>query len=185
MTSTLKIDNKLIALGKRYSDAILEVANTRNQLDAVLEDLKNVSECLNLVVKMKEFLAHPVISFTEKKELIQAVFQGKIEECTLNLLFVLLEKNRITLLDTIRYCYEESMDNIKNVVKIEVVSAVDVDEDLKQRLQQKLEAKLQKSVKFDFSINPEIIAGLILKINDKTIDGSMATKLDSFTKVLR
>ncbi|DAB26524.1 TPA: hypothetical protein CPT85_01365 [Candidatus Gastranaerophilales bacterium HUM_21] len=40
-------------------------------------------------------------------------------------------------------------------------------------------------MKFEFDINPEIIAGLVLKIQDKTIDGSMAAKLEGFKKVLR
>ena len=88
-------------------------------------------------------------------------------------------------MDTIKYCYEEAMDVAKNVVKVGVVSAVEIDDDLKQALQRKLEKKLNKSVKFDFEINPEIIAGLILKIQDKTIDGSLAARLDSFKKSLR
>ena len=73
----------------------------------------------------------------------------------------------------------------KNVVKVGVVSAVEIDEDLKNKLQNKLEKKLNKSVKFDFEINPEIIAGLVLKIQDKTIDGSLAARLEGFKKSLR
>lgn len=179
------IDNKLIPLAKRYSDALSQVAKERNELDAVYEDLKTVTESLNAVGVMKNFLSHPVIPFNEKEDLINAVFQGRIKECSLNLLFILLEKNKINLIDTIQYCYEESMDDAQNVLKIGVVSAVEVDEDLKAKLKEKLEKKLQKNVKFDFEINPDIIAGLVLKIQDKIVDGSMAAKLQGFKKSVR
>lgn len=185
MASTLKIDNKQLPLAKRYSDAIVAVASERNEIDDVNADLGNVTTSLNLVPKMAEFLAHPVIPFSEKKDMISAVFQGRVKDSTMNLMYVLLEKNRIPLLETIKYCYEESMNEAKNVVKVGVVSAVEVDEDLKQKLKEKLENKLHKAVKFEFDINPDIIAGLVLKIHDKTIDGSMASKIEGFKKILR
>lgn len=185
MASTLKIDNKQLPLAKRYSDAIAEVAAKRNEIDDVNADLSNVADSLRLVPKMAEFLSHPVIPFAEKKDMISAVFRGRVKDSTMNLLYVLLEKNRIPLLDTIKYCYEESMDEAKNIVKVGVVSAVEIDGDLKQKLKEKLEGKLQKAVKFEFDINPDIIAGLVLKIHDKTIDGSMAAKIEGFKKILR
>lgn len=179
------IDNKLIPLAKRYSDALIDVAQSKNELDDVYSDLQTVSEALNSVDELNSFLSHPVIPLYEKKDMVKSVFEGKIKEDTLNLLFILLEKNKINLINTILYCFEESMDEAKNILKVSVISAVEVDEDLKQKLKEKLENKLNKAVKFEFELNPEIIAGLVLKIQDKVIDGSMAAKLEGFKKILR
>ena len=55
---------------------------------------------------------------------------------------------------------------------------------MKENLKNKLENRLKKSIVLDYSINPEIIAGMILKIQDKTIDGSMARKLESLQRKL-
>ena len=168
------IDNKLLPIAKRYSDALIEVARNKNELDTVYSDLQAVSEALNSVDELKKFLAHPVIPHADKKEVLKNIFEGKINTDTLNLIYILSEKNKTNLVDTILYCFEQSMDEAKNILKVGVVSAVEIDD-----------AKLKKSVKFDFEINPDIIAGLILKINDKTIDGSMAAKLEGFKKLLR
>lgn len=184
MTSK-NIDNKLIPLAKRYSEALTEVAKDRQELDTVWTDLQTVEESLKSVKEMASFLSHPVIPVSEKKDMVKAVFEGKINNDVLNLVYILLEKNKINLLSTILYCFEESMDEAKNILKVGVVSAIDIDEDLKQKLKDKLEGKLNKSVKFDFETKPEIIAGVVLKIQDKVIDGSMAAKLESFKKVLR
>ena len=183
---TLKnTDNKLIPLAKRYSEALTEVAKNKNELDTVWTDLQTVEESITSVKEMANFLSHPVIPVFEKKDMVKSVFDGKINNDVLNLLYILLEKNKINLLSTILYCFEESMDEAKNILKVGVVSATEIDEDLKHKLQEKLESKLNKSVKFDFETKPEIIAGVVLKIQDKVIDGSMATKLEGFKKALR
>ena len=183
---TLKnTDNKLIPLAKRYSEALTEVAKNKNELDTVWTDLQTVEESITSVKEMANFLSHPVIPVFEKKDMVKSVFEGKINNDVLNLLYILLEKNKINLLSTILYCFEESMDEAKNLLKVGVVSAVEIDEDLKHKLQEKLESKLNKSVKFDFETKPEIIAGVVLKIQDKVIDGSMAAKLEGFKKALR
>ena len=183
---TLKnTDNKLIPLAKRYSEALTEVAKNKNELDTVWTDLQTVEESITSVKEMANFLSHPVIPVFEKKDMVKSVFEGKINNDVLNLLYILLEKNKINLLSTILYCFEESMDEAKNILKVGVVSATEIDEDLKHKLQEKLESKLNKSVKFDFETKPEIIAGVVLKIQDKVIDGSMAAKLEGFKKALR
>ena len=183
---TLKnTDNKLIPLAKRYSEALTEVAKNKHELDTVWTDLQTVEESITSVKEMANFLSHPVIPVFEKKDMVKSVFEGKINNDVLNLLYILLEKNKINLLSTILYCFEESMDEAKNILKVGVVSAAEIDEDLKHKLQEKLESKLNKSVKFDFETKPEIIAGVVLKIQDKVIDGSMAAKLEGFKKALR
>ena len=157
MGQKLKIDNKLLPLANRYSDAIIAVAKDRGEIDEVFTDLTTVSESLDMVTKMRDFLMHPVIPFAEKKDMIKSVFQGRIKPSTLSLMFILTEKSRLNLLETIKYCYEESMDEAKNIVKVGVVSAVEIDGDLKQSLKERLENKLHKAVKFVFDINPDTV----------------------------
>lgn len=177
-------DNKLISLAKRYSTAILEIAKSKNELDKVQQDLQTVCEAYDTSDDLRNFINHPVIPVSEKKDALKSIFEGKISVDTLNLLNILVEKNKFSLIDTVTYCFEQAMDEAKNIVRVGVVSAVQVDEDLKENLKNKLENKLNKTVKLEFEIKPEIIAGLILKIQDKTIDGSMAHKLDSLQRQL-
>ena len=178
------IDNKLISVAKRYSDAILEVAKERNELDAVFEDLKNAVNVYDYSEDLRAFLSHPAIPAKDKKELVKSVFEGKVADITMNFLFTLVDRNKFNLIDTILYCYENSLNDAKNILKVNVISAVEIDNDLKENLKSKLETKLRKVVVLDYEIKPEIIAGLILKIKDKTIDGSMAHKLQEMKKQL-
>lgn len=179
-----KFDNKLISLSKRYANAILEIAKSKNELDTVMDDLQTVCEAYDNSPDLKSFINHPVIPVSEKKDAIKSIFEGKISNDTLNLLNILVEKNKFSLINTVTYCYELALDEVKNILKVGVISAIEVDEDLKENLKNKLESSLSKTVKLEFEIKPEIIAGIILKIQDKTIDGSMANKLNSLQKQL-
>ena len=178
------IDNKLIATARRYSDAIIEIAKEKGELDNIYEDLKNIAAVYDYSNELRDFLSHPAIAHKDKKELIGSIFEGKISNDTLNLLYTLLDKNKFNLIDTILYCYESSLNEAKNILKVDVISAVEIDNDLKEKLKSKLESKLKKSVDLNYEIKTEIIAGLILKIKDKTIDGSMAYKLQTMKKQL-
>lgn len=185
MTNSAKnIDNKLIAPAKRYADAILEIAKSKNELDKFHEDIQTVAEVYDTSDVFKSFMTHPVIPASEKKDAVKNIFEGKISPDVLNLVYILIERNKFALIETILYCYEKGLDEAKNILRVEVVSAVEVDEDLRENLKNKLENRLNKSVILDYTINPDIIAGLILKIQDKTIDGSMAHKLESLQRKL-
>ena len=153
------IDNKLIPLAQRYSDALIEVAKNRNELDIVYTDLKTVAESLESVKEMADFLSHPVIPLFEKKEMVKNVFEGKINNDVLNLLFILLEKNKINLIPAVLYCFEESLDKAKNILKVGVVSAVEIDEDLNNvRGEEKEISKPESKVKvFVVPTNEELM----------------------------
>ncbi len=181
------IDNKLLPIAKRYSKALLDVARSKNDYDEICEDLANIDELLSEESNLgdfKKFLLHPAIPVAEKKDLIKSIFEGKVQQETLNLLYLLVEKNKINLVPAIFHAYEDALDAEKNILKIHVVSAVEMDEDSISKLKAKLESVLHQQVKFDFEIDPDIIAGLVLRTRCITYDGSIAAKLERFEKVL-
>ena len=182
--SVKNIDNKLIVPAKRYADAILEIAKSKNELDKYHEDIQTAVKAYDESEDFRNFMTHPIIPAAEKKDTLRSVFDGKISPDVLNLLYLLAERNKFSLIPTILYCYEKGLDAAKNILRVEVVSAVEVDEDLRENLKTKLESKLNKSIVLDYSINPDIIAGIILKIQDKTIDGSLAHRLESLQRKL-
>ena len=76
------------------------------------------------------------------------------------------------------------LDNIHNIVKPIIISAIDLNEQQKQRLVSKLSLKLNKHIIPEYIINPQIIGGLIIELDDKTIDFSIQTKFENMKKQL-
>ena len=72
----------------------------------------------------------------------------------------------------------------KNIVKPVITSAVELDNNQKSVLLSKLESKLNKKVEPEYVISSDIIGGLVIEIEDKTIDCSLKAKFDNMQKQL-
>lgn len=133
---------------------------------------------------LKAFLENPIVSRLDKNDVIRQVFVNNVSNVVFNFLVLLVENNRFNILETVVAEYSNKMNKINNIVKAKVISAVELAESMKSRLIEKLEYKISKKVIANYEIKPEIIAGLVIEINDKTIDTSLKTKLNSIKKQL-
>lgn len=178
MTNT---KNTLIA--DRYSDALVEIAKDgKLTYSKISADLGIVSEILSQSKDLDEFLTNPLISVENKKEVIEKVFTNEIDVLILNFLKVLVDKNRFFVFGEVLDSYNKSLDNINNISRVNVTSAVKMTEESKNKLKEKLEERLKKNVILDLSIDSSIIAGLIIKIGDNIVDMSLKHKLEDLSK---
>lgn len=178
------IDTKQLSTAKRYANALFEVAKDKNILNDIHADLCVVSEALTHSAEFKSFINNPAMPQFEKKDALNKIFKDVISQEVFNLLYLLIEKNRFNIFEEIVYGFELSLDKIRNISRVTVTSAVKLDDEDKQKLKAKLETKLGSTVEFDYEINSNIIAGLIIKIGDRVIDGSLKTKLENLKSAL-
>ena len=178
------IDVKQIRIAKRYSEALIDSAIATNEVQKIYDELLFVNSTLKSSTDLKLFLENPVITHQDKIDVINQIFVSHLSTPVVNFLMLLIENNRFDAFDSIVTQYSSKMDEINNVLKAKIVSAVELNEEIKNRLIEKLEAKTAKKVIADYEINTDIIAGIIIEINDKTIDTSLKTKLNSIKKQL-
>lgn len=179
MASTSK--NTIIA--DRYSQALVETAKEgKLTFGKISEDLTKISTILEQSKDLGEFLNNPLRSIEDKKEIIGRVFSEEIDTLMVNFLKILVDKNRFSLFNDILNAYRETLDDINNISKVRVTSAVEMTKEAQDKLKSKLEEKLKKKVVFDMDINPDIIAGLVIKIGDNVVDMSLKHKLEDLSK---
>jgi len=173
--------NTLIA--DRYSDALVDLAKDgKLTFEKINTDLTLVKSILNQSPDLNEILANPLTSIENKKEIIDKVFTGEIDTLIINFLKVLVDKNRFFVYSDILDSFNVSLDNINNISRIKVTSAVEMTEESKNKLKTKLEEKLKKNVILDLNINSNIIAGLVIEMGDNIIDMSLKHKLEDLSK---
>lgn len=178
MTST---KNTLIA--QRYAEALVDLAKEgKLTYEKISSDLNLVSETLHQSKDLEEFLTNPVASREDKKEIIQRVFSEDVDNLIVNFLKVLVDKDRFSAWNEILNEYKKSLDDINNISRINVTSAVEMTDEAKAKLKDKLESKLRKNVVLDLDVNSNIIAGLVIKIGDNIIDMSLKHKLEDLSK---
>lgn len=181
MTNT---KNTLIA--QRYADALVQIAKFSQggklTFETISKNLNLIKEILEQSKDLKAVLVNPVVSVDDKKEILNKVFSGEIDVLVINFLKLLTDKNKFSIFDDVLEAYNKLIDSIDNIKRISVTSAVTMPDDAKNRLKQKLEEKLKANVVLDLNINKDIIAGLVIKIDDNIIDMSLKHKLEDLSK---
>lgn len=170
---------KQTKIAKRYASALCAF-DARN---SIFDELKDVASVLSNSEDLGKFLVNPIVTTEDKKEIIGKVF-ADLSENTKNFLFVLADKNRMAYFNSILEQFGLELDEINNVKRVEVISAVELTEDEKFRIKDKLQRKLSCDVVPLYSLDAAIIAGLVIKIGDKVIDNSLKSRFDGLKKQL-
>ncbi len=174
------IDIKNLKIAKRYSHALAQSAE--NNIDEILNNLKAINEVIFENADLKTFFLHPVISLKDKKETLKNALENKINVLTLNFIETLLDENRFQIFRTIYELFKKEANIIKNNQEVEIISAVNINENLKKQLEEKLKTKLNKNIIPNYTQNENIIGGFIIKIEDKIIDLSLKNKFETLKK---
>ncbi len=170
---------------KNYSEALIElVQDNVMSYEEIKKDMTTVAEILNSSEELRNALEYPTISAETKFEIINDVFNNRINVNIINFLKILIDKKRFNEFYQILTDYEKRLDKINNIQSVEIISALELNDVYKNKIIQKLSEKLQKNINPVWQIDENIIAGLIYKIDDNVIDTSIKNKLDKLSKNL-
>lgn len=164
---------------KIYAKALLDNVNSDTKIsETILSDLKAISDIILSSNDLLSILNAPTISIDKKNLIINDIFSDKILVQILNLLKLLAENSNIALLPQIIEAYQNQLDDIKNIKRVTVISAIDLDDTQKNKIVDKLSDKLNKNIIANWQINTDIIGGLIINFDDTIIDSSIKNKLE-------
>ncbi len=170
---------------KNYANALKDLAHDGSlSCEDILRNLNNVLEIYKTSNELQNVLNNPSIPDKTKYSIVEDVFTKDVDSKIVNFLKILIEKNRFKELQGIVESYRNELDNIKNIQRICVTSAIPLKDEFKKRIEEKLQNKLNKQIIADWNIDEEIIGGLVVKINDDVIDTSLKNKLENLSKNL-
>ena len=178
MTSVKTTNNELVA--KRWAKALMELALEDNWIskEDILDDLKEVSENINSSEELSNVINNPSISTEEKQTVLSKLFQNRVLPIVYNFLFALNLKKRIQIIESIAIEFGKELERVNNIVKINVTSAIEINEEKKNSIKNRIAEKLQKEIIVEWGVDADIIAGLIFNINETVIDNSVRNKLE-------
>ena len=171
-------------VSKKWAKALIELIIEDESIsrDAVLSDLRSVAETFKSSQELSDVINNPSVSTEEKQIVICKLFQDKIIPIVYNFLFALNLKKRINLIGEIADEFEKELEELKNIVRVCITSAIDLNEEKKNDIKNRVAEKLQKDIKVSWGVDADIIAGLIFNINDTVVDNSIKHKLDKLSE---
>lgn len=171
-------------LAVKYAQAIYELAAQKNTLNVVEQELRLVESTITSYDDLSTLIYHPQVLAQAKKETIRKIFGQDISDVVLKFLLLLVDKRRESILPGIIYEYVKMANQAQNILEAEVTTALPLVESQQAALIDKLSLVTGKKVVLKTQIDQGIIGGIIVKIGDKLIDGSVVRQLATLKKAL-
>ncbi|MBO4949008.1 MAG: F0F1 ATP synthase subunit delta [Peptococcaceae bacterium] len=165
------------AVAKRYGQALLQIGQEKNSIDRYQEDLKLVVDTIENSAELKDVLTSQTVSIDEKKNIVKQIFADKVDAMVLNLLFVVVDKNREESIADIYSVFCALADEVRNIAYADVVSAYPLTEEQETALSAQLAKLSGKTVKLNVSVDASLLAGMVVTFGDKVYDGTVGARL--------
>lgn len=171
-------------IARKYGQAIFELASEQDQLDQVARDIENLRELIKENDDFKNLLYHPRIDSKIKKRTFIKIVGDEINELTRDFCQLLIDKRRIRFFVSIARDFELRTKEFKEILEVELVSAVELPEELQESIVARLEKIFAYQIELTARVDEDLIGGLQIKVGDKVIDGSIRNELEQLKKRL-
>lgn len=164
-------------VSERYALSLYEVAKDEKQEKGYLEELTAVCGVFRETPDFLKLLTTPSIAFEDKQNVLKRVFEGRIQPFLLNFLMLITEKGRVGLIFEMREAYKGQYYFENNIAEVCAVTAVPMSDALREKLKNKMQAVTGRQVVLETSVDPEIIGGIVVKVNNEQFDTSLRTRI--------
>ena len=167
----------------RYAQALLQLANERQQAEQIGTELDSVREVLDASPSFEAMFTDPKVSITTRGAIIDRAFGGgRASQTVSNFLGLLNSKGRIGLLRQIVEAYGELMEKQLGNVEVDVTVAQELSADQLEQVRQRVSQALGRNAVVQQRVDDSIIGGLVLRVEDKLIDASVRHQLESLRR---
>ena len=168
-------------VGRRYSKAIFEIAEEKNQVKEIYEMLNSAMVLYRTDKEFKHFILNPLIDKEQKKSVLNKIF-GKDNSDNLNILLYILDKGRMNCIKYIVAEYLKIYYKKNRILDVRATFTKELTDEQKKKLINKLSQKTGKEINLEIKIDKNILGGGIIRIGDKIIDGSIRRELDNWKR---
>ena len=172
------------SVARRYAAALFGIAQERKELGEMEVQLHKLIGDLAANRELKKVFYHRLIKENDKKAVVKDIFGGRISLVLLNFVNLLIDKKREEYLEEIVIQYVDMANEARNMMDATVTSAIELSvKDLKT-LQSRLSEITGKNIRIRTNVEPSLIGGMIIKVGDRVIDGSITKRLELLKKNL-
>ncbi|MBR3812045.1 MAG: ATP synthase F1 subunit delta [Agathobacter sp.] len=172
-------------VSKTYGDALFELALEENKIDSLQDEVEVVLVALAENQDLAKLMNHPKISKEEKVTLMEDIFKGRVSAELCGLMHMLTEKGRFAEIDDVLLYFLDCVKEHKNIGTAYVSTAIELNKAQKEAVEKRL-LETTKYVEFEmhYSVDADLIGGMVIRIGDRVVDSSIKTKLYDLTREL-
>jgi F-type H+-transporting ATPase subunit delta len=164
------------AIARRYAGAMFDIGLKQHSLDRTLEDVRAIAEVF-AHRKLAYLLREPKVPAQRKETAIRQALAKKVLPTSLNLALLVVQRELVDIMPNIATELEQLVLNYKNEAIADVTTATQIDDAQLGQIKQALEKRTGKTIITHTRVQPDILGGVIARVGDQVIDGSIRTRL--------
>ena len=177
---------KNLTISRRYAKALMLISREDGKTDQYQSELESV---IGLFDEQKDFesaLINPLYNKNQRRKVLTSVLAAtQLSGVMKSFLILLFDKGRIGFLRDIASFYRDLADELKGVVKARVISATGLPAGAVNKIKKALSKKFGKNIVLKVEKDPSLIGGIVTKIGDLVLDGSVKTQLMNLKETLK
>ena len=174
---------KDIKIAKRYARAMFDIASEDQSYDDWLNKLKLISDT-RVEVIFANALNSTKLSFSKKMNLIDDVFSNKLNKLQLNFLKLLTKNQSFFIIQDIYKQFLRLVEKRNNLIRVTVTSPYKISDDLKNQILNLVNDISGADSIIEEKIDSELIGGVVIRLGDTVIDGSIKNKVKQLRREL-
>lgn len=174
----------MIAIADVYAAALLATAEEQGNATEVREQLAGLAAYIAQEPALADFLASPVVDTEARAGVMERAFRGRLDDVLADTLQVLNKKGRAEIIPTLYERYRLKLEEIRGEVDVYVTTATPLNDKLRSRIIDVLRRYTGRKPELIERIDPGIIGGLSVRIEDEKIDSTVARRLALMRQML-
>lgn len=169
---------------RRYAIALLELSKEKKVVEKTLSDIQFIEKTIADSRDLELFLKSPIIKPTIKKETLGEIFKSHLNDLTMQFVTLIASKERSAILHQIASSFIHEYNKYAGIIEVEVRAAKELSAKQVKELQKVLEKTTSKKVNLASTTQAELKGGMLVKIEDTVIDGTIKHKLEQLEEKL-
>lgn len=171
------------AIARRYAGAMFDIGLRQHTLDRTLEDVQGIAQVFSHRT-LAYLLREPKVPAKRKETAIRQALNGKVLPTSLNLALLVVQRELVDVMPHIARELEQLVLDYKNEAKAVITTATKVDDAQLTEIRRALERITGKTIIPQTKVQPDILGGVIARVGDEVIDGSVRYRLSALRKQL-
>jgi F-type H+-transporting ATPase subunit delta len=177
---------KNLAIARRYAKALLLIGKEDDQVEAYREELQRFANLVDEQQDLNQAITNPLYDAAGRRQLVRALIEKLgLSKIMASYLMLLFDKGRIGYIGDIDDFYQKLADELKGIARATLVSAATLPSETIEKIRAGLSQKTGKKVMLEVEQDPNLIGGIVTKIGDFVIDGSVKTQLSNIKESLK
>ena len=166
----------------RYAKALFDLATEQQILETAFHDMQLVKEICQSSKEFESMLSSPIIRTDKKQAVVKEIMGNHLHQVSLSFILLILKKRREANLRSIAIEFIEMYKEFNGIKTAYLETAMELDSETKAEFTTLLTQQSKKTVELFEEINPQIIGGFVITIDDKQADNSISTKIQKLRK---